>query len=99
MWLQFNLFIKRLFDICSSTCAIVVLLPVWVVIGIWIKTDSKGPILFKQGRRTKNGCIFKMWKYRSMVVNAENMGSGLFSYDNDPRITKAGATRRSRFRS
>ena len=44
MWLQFNLFIKRLFDICSSTCAIVVLLPVWVVIGIWIKTDSKGPI-------------------------------------------------------
>ena len=91
MWLQFNLFIKRLFDFCSSAFAIVVLLPVWVIVGIWIRMDSKGPILFKQGRRTKDGRIFKMWKYRSMIVNAENIGSGLFSYDNDPRITKAGA--------
>jgi lipopolysaccharide/colanic/teichoic acid biosynthesis glycosyltransferase len=91
MWLKLNLFIKRLFDICSSACAIVVLLPVWIIVGIWIKTDSKGPILFKQGRRTKDGRVFKMWKYRSMVVNAESMGSGLFSYDNDPRITKSGA--------
>ncbi len=91
MWLRFNLLIKRLFDIFSSVCAIVVLLPVWIIVGIWIKCDSKGPILFKQGRRTKDGRVFKMWKYRSMVVNAENMGSGLFSYDNDPRITKSGA--------
>lgn len=91
MWLKLNLFIKRLFDICSSACAIVVLLPVWIIVGVWIKTDSKGPILFKQGRRTKDGRVFKMWKYRSMVVNAESMGSGLFSYDNDPRITKSGA--------
>lgn len=91
MWLGFNLFIKRLFDICSSSVAIVLLLPLWIIIGIWIKLDSKGPVLFKQGRRTKDGRIFSMWKYRSMVVNAENMGSGLFSYDNDPRITRAGA--------
>lgn len=91
MWLKLNLFIKRLFDICSSACAIVLLLPVWIIVGIWIKTDSKGPILFKQGRRTKDGRVFNMWKYRSMVVNAESMGSGLFSYDNDPRITKSGA--------
>lgn len=91
MWLRFNLLIKRLFDICSSACAIVVLLPIWIIVGIWIKCDSKGPILFKQGRRTKDGRVFKMWKYRSMVVNAESMGSGLFSYDNDPRITKSGA--------
>lgn len=91
MWLKLNLFIKRLFDICSSACAIVVLLPVWIIVGIWIKTDSKGPILFKQGRRTKDGQVFNMWKYRSMVVNAESMGSELFSYDNDPRITKSGA--------
>ena len=91
MWLGFNLFIKRLFDICSSAVAIVLLLPLWIIIGIWIKLDSKGPVLFKQGRRTKDGRIFSMWKYRSMVVNAENMGSGLFSYENDPRITRAGA--------
>lgn len=91
MWLKFNLFIKRLFDICSSTLAIILLLPLWIVVGVWIKWDSKGPILFKQGRRTKEGRIFSMWKYRSMVENAENMGSGLFSYDGDPRITKVGA--------
>lgn len=91
MWLKLNLFIKRLFDICSSAVAIIILIPLWVIVTIAIKMDSKGPVLFKQGRRTKDGKVFKMWKYRSMVVNAENMGSGLFSYDNDPRITKVGA--------
>lgn len=85
-----NLFLKRLFDICSSLVAIVLLIPLWIVVAIAIKLDSKGPILFKQGRRTKDGRVFKMWKFRSMVVNAENIGSGLFSYDNDPRITKVG---------
>lgn len=91
MWLKLNLFIKRLFDICSSAVAIIMLIPLWIIVAIAIKIDSKGPVLFKQGRRTKDGKVFKMWKYRSMVVNAENMGSGLFSYDNDPRITKVGA--------
>lgn len=91
MWLKLNLFIKRVFDFCSSAVAIVLLLPLWVIVAIAIKIDSKGPVLFKQGRRTKDGRVFKMWKYRSMVVNAENIGSGLFSYDNDPRITKVGA--------
>lgn len=91
MWLKLNLFIKRLFDICSSAVAIIILIPLWVIVAIAIKMDSRGPVLFKQGRRTKDGKVFKMWKYRSMVVNAENMGSGLFSYDNDPRITKVGS--------
>ena len=91
MWLKLNLFIKRLFDICSSVFAIIMLFPLWIIVAIAIKMDSKGPVLFKQGRRTKDGKVFNMWKFRSMVVNAENMGSGLFSYDNDPRITKMGA--------
>ena len=91
MWFGFNLFVKRLFDVVSSFCAIIILSPLWIVVGIWIKCDSTGPILFKQNRRTKDGRIFKMWKFRSMVVNAENMGSGLFSYENAPRITKVGA--------
>ena len=91
MWFGFNLFVKRLFDVVSSFCAIIILSPLWIVVGIWIKCDSTGPILFKQNRRTKDGRIFKRWKFRSMVVNAENMGSGLFSYENDPRITKVGA--------
>lgn len=66
------------------------LTPLWIVVAIWIKRDSDGPVFFRQGRRTKNGRIFNMLKFRSMVVNAEKMGSGLFNYKNDPRVTKAG---------
>lgn len=85
-----NLLIKRLFDIVSSGLLALILTPLWIVVAIWIKTDSKGPVFFKQGRRTKNGRVFNMLKFRSMVVNAEQMGAGLFNYENDPRVTKAG---------
>ena len=86
----FNKFLKRFFDIIVCLIAVVVLLPVWVIIAVAIKIDSKGPVLFKQERRTKNGKIFKMYKFRSMVVNAEKMAEGLFNYENDPRVTKVG---------
>lgn len=85
-----SLVIKRLFDIVSSGILIILLTPVWIVIAIAIKCDSKGPVLFKQGRRTKDGRVFQMYKFRSMVVNAEQMGAGLFNYENDPRVTKVG---------
>jgi len=85
-----NLVIKRLFDIVSSGLLALILTPLWIIVAIWIKTDSKGPVFFKQGRRTKNGRVFNMLKFRSMVVNAEQMGAGLFNYENDPRVTKAG---------
>lgn len=85
-----NDFIKRLFDIVSSSVAIIVLLPLWIVVSVMIKCDSKGPIFFKQGRRTKDGRIFKMFKFRSMVVDAEKKGAGLFNYKDDPRVTKTG---------
>ena len=86
-----NLFIKRAFDIISCSIAILLLTPVWIIVAIAIKTDSKGPVFFKQGRRTKDGRIFQMLKFRSMCVGAEKQGTGLFSYDNDPRVTKVGA--------
>lgn len=85
-----NLTIKRLFDIFSTFIVILLLTPLWIIVAIAIKCDSKGPIFFKQERRTKNGKVFKMLKFRSMVVNAENMGTGLFNYKNDPRVTKVG---------
>ena len=85
-----GLFVKRLFDFVSSLIAIILLIPIWIIIPIWIKCDSKGPVFFKQERRTKNGKIFKMLKFRSMVVNAEAQGTGLFNYENDPRVTKCG---------
>ena len=85
-----NLFFKRLFDILSTLIVIILLIPIWIIIPIAIKCDSKGPVFFKQERRTKKGKVFKMLKFRSMVVNAESMGTGLFNYENDPRVTKVG---------
>ena len=91
----FHLAVKRLFDIVSSAAAIVLLLPVWITVPLMIKRDSKGPILFCQKRRTKDGQIFRIFKFRTMVVNAEGMGAGLFNYENDPRVTKIGRFLRS----
>ena len=88
--LAINKFLKRLFDILACSIAVIILLPLWLIVAIAIKLDSKGPVLFKQERRTKDGKIFKMYKFRSMVVNAESMAEGLFNYENDPRVTKVG---------
>ena len=90
MWYLFNRFLKRFFDVVLCSVALVILLPVWLIIAIAVKCDSEGPVLFAQERRTKNGRIFKMYKFRSMVVNAESIGAGLFNYENDPRVTRTG---------
>jgi len=84
------LFLKRLFDSVAGSIAAILLTPLWIIVAIAIKCDSKGPVLFVQERRTKGGRVFKMYKFRSMVVNAESMGAGLFNFENDPRVTKVG---------
>lgn len=89
--LKYNLFFKRAFDFWASLVVCIILIPVWLLVSIFIKLDSKGPVFFKQDRRTKDGRVFQMLKFRSMVVNAEKIGTGIFSYNNDPRITKVGA--------
>lgn len=81
---------KRIFDVVSSGILIILLTPLWLVAAIAIKWDSKGPVFFKQGRRTKDGKVFDMYKFRSMVVGAEKQGAGLFNYEHDPRVTKVG---------
>ena len=85
-----NRFLKRLFDIVASGIALIILFPLFIVLAVIIKCDSKGPVFFRQERRTKNGRVFKMYKFRSMVVGAENQGTGLFNYKGDPRVTKIG---------
>lgn len=87
---RISLGIKRVFDIVSSGIAIILLTPIWIGISIAIKKDSKGPILFKQGRLTQNGRVFLVLKFRTMIENAENMGTGLFNFENDFRVTKVG---------
>jgi len=72
----------------ASGIALVVLLPIFGIIGIFIKLDSKGPVFFVQERAGKDGKIFKAYKLRTMVYNAEKMGKGLRK--DDPRITRIG---------
>lgn len=87
--------IKTLFDRVLSCMALLALSPLFVGISIWIKIDTKGPVIFKQKRLGMNGKVFEMYKFRSMVINAEQMEAGLFNYKNDPRVTKAGRFLRS----
>ncbi len=82
--------IKRCFDILLSLIAIIILSPLLLIIAIAVKVDSKGLALFRQGRLSKNGKVFTMYKFRTMVENAEQMGTGLFNYANDFRVTKVG---------
>lgn len=90
MWTAINNILKRFGDILLSLLALVVLSPVMLVCAIWVKLDSNGPVIFRQDRLTKNGKVFKMMKFRSMVQDAEKQGTGLFNYEGDPRVTRSG---------
>lgn len=85
----FQLMLKRLFDIVASFVMILLLSPVLIVVAIMVKADSKGPVFFKQERVTRYGRKFKIIKFRTMVVNAERLGSSVTG-NHDPRITKVG---------
>lgn len=80
---------KRLFDIIASILVIVLLSPVYLFTAIMVKCSSPGPVFYKQERIGQHGVPFNMLKFRSMYVNAEDMGPQL-STDDDPRITKWG---------
>lgn len=92
--------IKRLIDIVCSFLGVLVLSPLFIIIAIIIKMTSKGPVFFSQKRVGKNGKEFDMYKFRSMVVNAEElkeklaakneMSGPMFKMKDDPRVTKVG---------
>lgn len=94
-------FIKRIIDIVCSLLGIILLSPFFIIISIIIKTTSKGPVFFVHKRVGKNGKEIGIYKFRSMVVNAEQLLDTLteeqkeefrrnFKLENDPRITKVG---------
>lgn len=98
---NWELLVKRIFDIIFSLLAIIITSPVMLLTVVAIKLDSPGPALFKQVRVGKNGRHFKIWKFRSMYVDAEEMKHKLLSQNevkdgmmfkmkNDPRITRVG---------
>nr|WP_242655287.1 sugar transferase [Clostridium cellulovorans] len=92
--------IKKFMDIAVSLVATILLLPLIIAISIAIKIESRGPVFFSQERVGKNGKVFKMYKFRSMVVNAEKlldkladkneMSGPMFKMKEDPRVTKVG---------
>ena len=83
------LIFKRIFDIVMSVFLIVLFSPLLLATFIVIKLDSPGKALFLQDRVTQNGKIFKVFKFRTMVENAESLGSQVTTGE-DPRITKCG---------
>lgn len=93
---KLNLIFKRLFDIIASLIGLIVLIPLLTIISVMIKMDSQGPIFFFQERLGLNGRVFKIIKFRTMVIDAEKTGSGIkISSKNDERITRIGKFLRS----
>ena len=84
-----SLILKRIFDVVAALILLVLLLPVFLVLVIAIKIDSPGPIFFRQVRITQCGREFKIFKFRTMVVDAEKLGTQVTVKD-DIRITRVG---------
>ena len=93
----FDEFVKRCFDLAVAGLALVVLSPVFLVIAVLIKLQDGGPVFYKQERLTIYGATFDLYKFRSMVVDAEKDGVARLAQQNDSRITPLGAVLR-RFR-
>jgi lipopolysaccharide/colanic/teichoic acid biosynthesis glycosyltransferase len=94
-------FVKRVFDIVWSLIGLIVLSPVFIILSILVKTTSEGPVFFAHKRVGKGGKTIKIYKFRSMVTNAEELIKQFtpeqkaeyeknFKLENDPRITKVG---------
>lgn len=81
---------KRAIDFTIALIALLIIWPLLLIIAVIVKLDSKGPAVFVQDRLTLGGKVFKMYKFRTMIVNAEKQGTGAYSFGNDPRITRAG---------
>ena len=81
--------LKRSFDLAVSSIAIIAISPLLVLISIWIKLDSPGPVFYRGARVGLHGKPFRIYKFRSMVIDADRIG-GPSTAGDDPRITKTG---------
>lgn len=80
---------KRLFDIIASGLGLIVLSPLFAVLGVWIKTDSKGPVFYRQTRVGRNNRDFRLYKFRSMRPDSDKLGL-ITVGGHDPRVTRSG---------
>lgn len=83
-------FVKRGFDLISSFIGLILLSPIFLVVSVWIRRDTPGPVFYCQERTGLNGKPFKMIKFRTMVVDAENLTGPVWAKEGDPRITRVG---------
>lgn len=86
---QVTLFFKRVFDVAVSGVMLLLLSPVFLVLAIAIKLDSPGPVFYRQVRVTQYGRRFRIFKFRSMVSDADRIGTQV-TVSGDPRVTKVG---------
>lgn len=86
---RLSLFVKRIFDIVISMITLIVLSPVFLILSVIIRIDSNGPALFRQVRVTQYGKQFRIFKFRTMVNNAEKIGMQVTT-KNDSRVTRVG---------
>lgn len=87
---MYKRFFKRLFDILLSLTGIIIAGIPMLLVAVAVKIDSKGPAIFKQERLGVGGKVFNIYKFRSMCVNAEHTGSGVYSGKGDARVTRVG---------
>lgn len=83
-------YFKRFCDFTVSLLALIILSPLFAIVAIAIKAETKGPVIFKQERLGLGGKVFLIYKFRSMCVGAEHTGTGQYSFAGDPRVTKVG---------
>lgn len=86
---RISLVFKRTFDLVFAILTLIILSPFFIILSVAIKMDSKGPIMFRQTRITQYGRKFKIFKFRTMVNNADKIGSQITT-KNDVRITRVG---------
>ena len=86
---MYRVYFKRVFDFIAAFIGFVLLFPILALIALWIKLSSKGPLFYTQKRVGKDFKEFDIYKFRSMVVNADSIGPSVTSGD-DPRITEVG---------
>lgn len=84
-----NLIFKRIFDFVFALLLLIILSPIFLILSIAIKIDSPGPVFFRQVRVTQYGKKFRIFKFRTMVIDAEKLGAQVTS-DEDPRVTRVG---------
>jgi exopolysaccharide biosynthesis polyprenyl glycosylphosphotransferase len=85
-----ELCIKRAFDIVASALGLIILSPLLVLIALQVKLSSRGPVFYSQERIGLYGLSFRIYKFRTMIANAEEEGLPKLTQDNDPRITRIG---------